>query len=375
MKRQISVASSIVLVIIGALFTFQLTCRVLNDKYQKKLDQISDGRQDFSKLFAVQEILKKNYVGAIDPASLDAASVSGYLESLSDGRCRYLDKNALFDYLLLGSGSLRGPGFDTVCDKEGNVFISRVIGGTGAEDSGLLVGDRIVSVNSRPVSGLSPSQLRELVWSQSGDKVSVVCSRAGASFTADVAVKTFDYPSVSFSLEGNEAYVRIWLFTSRTADELSAAFESFKNSLVDSLVIDLRSCDWGSFENASAVLDRLVSDLPYARTYSSVEDVTVLRASYGTILPLSPTVWVDSSTSGAAELVAASLRDCSGAGLVGSATAGNGAVQTLFRLSDQTAVLIVTRYFAPPVSASFEGIGLTCDAETDSFVFPSVPAQ
>ena len=375
MKKQIPVASAIVLVLIGALVAFQITHSVLNDKYQAKLDQLSGGRQDFSKLFAVEELLKNNYVGSFDPQELSDSSLAGYLAGLPDGRSRYLDKAALADLTRLNAGSLRGPGFDTACDPDGNVFISRVIEGTGAAQAGLLAGDQLVSVNSRLVSGLTPSGVRELLWSQSGDAVSIGYVRGGAEYSADVAVSVFDYPSVSLSLTDSAAYVRIWLFNSLTSNELAAAFDSFRNSGVTEVIFDLRSCDWGSFESASAVLDRLLSDVPYARTYSSSDDVTTLRASNGGILSAPAVVYVDSFTSGAAELVAASLRDCSGARVIGRTTAGNAAVKTLFRLSDQTAVLLVTRFFAPPVSGAFEGVGIVCDTESDDFSVLSAPLQ
>ncbi len=367
MKRKISVASAIVLVLIGALIAFQITCRVLNDKYQAKLDQLSEGRQDFSKLFAVEEILKKNYVSSFDSSALGDSSVAGFIAGLGDGRSRYLDKASLSDFTRLSSGSLRGPGFDTVCSPSGEIFISRVIEGTGAEAAGLLEGDRLLEIDSQPVSSLSPTEVRELLWTKSGDSVSVTYRRGDVSASVQVGVSVFSYPSVTFTQIGSVACVRIWLFTAETENELTLAFDAFRSSGVTGVVFDLRSCDWGSFEHVSRVLEKLVSEQAYARTYSSSEDVTTLRAPYGSILPAPAAVIVDSFTSGAAELFAASLRDCAKARVVGETTAGSAAVQTLFRLSDQTAVLLVTRYFAPPVSGAFEGRGVGCDAAVGGF--------
>ena len=73
MGRKLSVSAALVLLLIGALITFQITYSYVGYKYQDKLDEITENRLVFSKLAAVDELVRSQYVGSIDEEELALA--------------------------------------------------------------------------------------------------------------------------------------------------------------------------------------------------------------------------------------------------------------------------------------------------------------
>ena len=74
-------------------------------------------------------------------------------------------------------------------------------------------------------------------------------------------------------------------------------------------------------------------------------------------------VLVNNETSGPAELFACDLRDFGKAQLVGTSTAGNGTMQSAFKLSDGGAIVLTVAEITPYVSEGYNGTGLTPDYE------------
>ena len=76
-------------------------------------------------------------------------------------------------------------------------------------------------------------------------------------------------------------------------------------------------------------------------------------------------VLINGNTASAAELFSSALRDYDKAKLIGTKSYGKGTMQTMMRLTDNSALSISTQMYNPPYSENYEGIGLTPDIEID----------
>ena len=74
-------------------------------------------------------------------------------------------------------------------------------------------------------------------------------------------------------------------------------------------------------------------------------------------------VLVNNETSGPAELFACDLRDFGKAQIIGVTTAGNGTMQSAFKLSDGGAIVLTVAEITPYVSEGYNGKGITPDYE------------
>ncbi len=365
MKRKLSVSAALVLLLIGALITFQITYSYVGYKYQDKLDEITENQLDFSKLAAVDELVRSQYVGSIDETELGDKLLRGYMQGLGDSGCSYLSKEEFSEYVLTGSGERFGIGVNaTYLSGSEQMYIYRVFDGSPAAKAGVVPGDVIEAVNGQAVAQIGYTAARAKLYGDEGGSVSLTVKRGEQSVALELSFAAIRVETLSYSmLENSVGYVRIYSVNALTEGEFKAAVDALCAQGAKAMVYDLRNNTGGSFDVVTRMLDYLVSDRPLARTYASKDDVTVVNSTPEHSVSLPSAVIVNSITASSAELFAASLRDNAGALVVGEKTAGDAAILTSVKLADLSGLVITTRYFAPPVSESFHNKGLTCDVE------------
>lgn len=365
MGRKLSVSAALVLLLIGALITFQITYSYVGYKYQEKLDEITENRLVFSKLAAVDELVRSQYVGSINEEELTDKLLRGYMQGLGDSDCAYLSKEEFSEYVLTGSGERFGIGVNTTyLSASGQMLIFRVFEGSPAAKAGIAAGDVIEAVNGHPVSRIGYTSARAKLYGEEGGSVSLTLKRGEQTLELAVDFDAIRVQTVSYSmLDDSVGYVRIYSVNNLTEGEFKAAVDALVAQGAKAMIYDLRNNVGGSFDAVVRMLDHLISDRPLARTYSSKEDVLAVNSTAEHSLSLPSAVLVNSITASSAELFAASLRDCQNAVVVGEKTAGNASILTTVKLADLSGLVITTRYFAPPISESFHQKGLSCDVE------------
>lgn len=74
-------------------------------------------------------------------------------------------------------------------------------------------------------------------------------------------------------------------------------------------------------------------------------------------------VIANGNTASAGELFTAALRDYGKAVIVGQKTFGKGSMQTIRSFTDGTGFKFTYRYYCPPVSDNYDGVGIEPDVE------------
>jgi len=151
--------------------------------------------------------------------------------------------------------------------------------------------------------------------------------------------------TVTSSVLGKTGYIRLTGFYANTAQQFSDEIDKLNEQGVTALIIDVRGCAEGSVENASAVADLLLpSGAENTGAIASAIDKNgnvyqnFTSDTQCITFPKGIVVLIDEETSGAAELLAAQLRDFSKCTLLGAKTAGEMTLQKIYELENGSAI-------------------------------------
>lgn len=370
MKRRIPLSAAIVLVLLGALITFLITDSFISRQFQEKLNEIGADQIDYQKLSTVDAIVREHYAKRVSSKALDEGTIAGYITGLGDEHSRYLTAEEYAAYSLSKTKTtLYETGISAAYDeKENRAYIYYVDANSPAAKAGVLKGDYLLGVNGVTVAASGFEAVHELLYGEEGAAVTVSVARG-----ADESRYALNYAPVVHDLVfgeiaiGQTAHIRIFSFEATTKDALKTTIDTMIEKGADSLVFDLRGVKSLGFDAAVACVDVLAGEKDLAKYVTAGGTVEVLTGD-GDAVPLPCAVLIDKHTSGAPELFAACLHDTIGALLVGDATDGCASVQADIKLSDMSAIILTTKIYEPPVSESYETVGVTPTHAIDSFV-------
>ncbi len=298
-------------------------------------------------------LLERRYVDPFDPA---AAMYGGALPSMLqtlDPHSAFLDP-AQFESLREMQRSTE-KGFGSVVNLlPGRVIVLQTLPGSPSERAGLAPGDEILILNGQPLAYLPIQQLAALLGSARQRVAELMVRRPSIEDLLEMRLVPAEVadPSVSrhFLLEPGHAYVKILNFEAETAGELRTVLEDLGGRSIEGLVVDLRGNPGGIIEAAVQVaaffLDPGDRILWVSGRSGSKEDLVVPLGfeSYD----VDVRILIDGRTASAAELVAGALQDHQRARVLGERSFGKGLVQSVFELSDNTALALTTAYYETP---------------------------
>lgn len=368
MSKKLPVAVTVILVIVAIAVTAVVTVFVYLSQYDNLLSDLPKRAEQYNKLSEVDELVRQEYYGTIDYESLDRSLVQGYLAGL-DENSYYIPADYFDTFSEILKGNSPGIGITASYDKSSdNLKISSVVSESPAEQSGIISGGYVLSVDGKDVTQENSEELIDLLVGTYDKRIRIVYS-SDLSDSEELQLSSgFLKKSVSYSINDSTGYVRISAFYENTAELFSDAIDYFVEGSVDGIIIDLRNTEGSDFDVAADIIDMIVpvgSDGTGAiYTAKNSEGVTVKqRSSDVAALNIPLAVLINTRTQGAAELIACDLKDYSKAVVFGEKSYGNGSYQEIFRLQDGSAVLLTVAEIYPYVSESFNGKGISPDVE------------
>jgi carboxyl-terminal processing protease len=318
-----------------------------NDYYYK----VNKGLELFGQVY--REV-SQNYVDEIDPDAFITAGIEGMLGTL-DPYTVYLKKREAADIDLLTTGAYGGIGI-TVGMRDSSVTIIDVVDGYSAQQEGVRIGDKIISINGSDVLNGPVEALRDYTRGEPGSTVSMTIQRDGVEkpLTFTLTRENIKVNSVGYSgiVGDGIGYIRLERFGANAGDEMRMAILSLKQQgALGGLILDLRDNPGGLLEsavdvaskflpNGSVIVSTRGRDTSEDRVYRSHEDPIALG------IPL--IVLVNSGSASAAEIVAGAIQDLDAGVIMGTQSFGKGLVQTVRRLPYESSVKITTaRYYTP----------------------------
>lgn len=367
MSKKISIGASVVLMLLAALVTFQITYVGLSNKYKKELNSVIESENLFSKLSMVDSYYRSLYIGEIDEETLVDETIRGYVYGTGDKYAYYLDKEQYADLVSDTNAEMQGIGVYVIYQNDVIEIIS-VMPDSPALEAGIEPGDLVVYVNGESVAELGYNAAISKLKGEAGTY---------AEFTVLRGEELIDYrikrgyvneqTVMSRVLESDPTIgiVKILSFDLGTPGQFKEACQTLIDGGVKKLIFDVRYNPGGDLRSIVEILDYLLPEGPIVRITDKDGNVTDTYTSDANELDLPMCVLTNGSTASAAELFTSALKDYNKATVVGTNTYGKGTVQTIIPLPDGSGLGISYRLYCPPFSDNFEGVGVAPDVEVE----------
>lgn len=315
------------------------------------------GREVFSRLDVFARVLhyvQTNYVDPVDDQALIYGAIAGMLDTL-DPHTVFMPPDIYQEVKNDTAGEFHGLGL-VLEGRQDHLHIVEPVQGGPAQRAGLLAGDRIFDIDSRPVSDMSLSEAVGILRGRIGSTVTLTLQRDGLTepFSVTLMRARVTVPSVSHRLlKPGIGYVQVASFQDRTEAELVSAIKKLSlasQSPLSGLVLDLRNNSGGLFTEAVRMADQFIRSglivSTEGRNRSHIEREEAHDS--GAYLSGNLVVLINGGTASASEIVAGALKDHKRAVLIGSRTFGKGSVQNIIDLDDGSGLKItVARYYTP----------------------------
>ena len=370
MNKKISLGSALIFTAFTVLLTFMLTFVYMNNTYVKILADTELNARITHKLSEIDREARRLFIGEIDNQALLDSIADGYVRGLGDKYAEYMSAERYLEYIRTMQGRMVGIGVEVMFDdsvRGGVIEIMHVNADSPAESGGMLTGDYIYKVDGELVSALGYAESVDRVKGEAGTDVTLTLLRGEnyqeieLTFTrAEVWVQTVRYELK----QGGIGYIKIREFNQETPNEFKEALDRLEESGAESFIFDLRNNPGGDLSGITQTLDYLLPEGPIIRIfYRSAREEVHHSDENEIVAPM--VVLMNESTASAAELFCAALKDYEKATLVGVTTFGKGTVQTINRLSDNSALKISSARYAPPFSDNYDGIGVVPHIEVN----------
>lgn len=384
MKRpaQITVGSCAVIVLFSILFTFMATYVFLTYSFAEKrtaqvqtLEDMSQMELAFQKLAQIDASIGEDYLYEIDEESLAAGLLKGYMYGLGDRYAEYYTKEEFAALMSDTNGEMEGIGiYVTQNELFEAIEILSVFPDSPAINAGVQPGDLIAYVmyegEMKSISELGYTVAVDALLGKAGTLAEFIVIR-GEDYSERVEfsiergfVTEYTVSSRLYSADETVGIVSISSFDAKTPEQFKAAVEELIGKGAQSLIFDVRYNPGGELESVCSVLDMLVGEGPIIRTVDKQGNESVVGESGPEELDVPMAVLMNNGTASAGELFCACLKDYEKAILVGENTYGKGSMQTICAFADGTGYKYTYRYYYPPFSDNFDGVGIAPDVES-----------
>ncbi len=362
-KLSIPLPAAIVLILLAALLTFQITYVSMQSTYQAALQESALSASAYEKLNYVDGLYRANYVGEIDETELSDYLIRGYIAGTGDKYASYMTADEFTSYMQESSGEMVGIGVHIIYNGEmGALEVISVMRNSPALEAGVEPGDLIYMVGDESVAELG---YYPAVAKMQGEKGTVAqfTVRRGENYAEVVPFSIIrdlvEDTTVEYHMyEGDIGIIRITDFAENTGDSVRVAVADLTSKGASKLVFDVRYNPGGALDGIVDTLDFILPEGPIIRIVDKEGNEEVI-SSDARDLQIPMAVLVNGSTASAAELFTSALKDYDMATIIGTQTYGKGTMQRVVSLPDGSGLSLSIRMYNPPFSDNYEGIGIT----------------
>jgi carboxyl-terminal processing protease len=302
----------------------------------------------------MRDLIKRKYIRDVADDSLYYGSLRGVASEL-DPYSAFVTPDEVEDLERIMKGDF--PGLGIYVTLEGGIpTVVTPIEGTPAFKSGILAGDKILSIDGETVEGLSLIEVTRKLRGPAGSEVKLEILHTGETVATEIMV-TRDKIKID-SVKGARmlepgtgiGYIRITQFHPGTKEEFEAAVKELKGQGMNKLVLDLRFNPGGIMTSAVEVADEFLDKGVIVSTVGRTDKEETTEACKGGLLLEEPlVVLVNRGSASASEILAGALQDHRRAVIIGARTYGKGSVQSTYRVDrGESRLKLTTAYYYTP---------------------------
>ncbi len=297
-----------------------------------------------------------------DPVNIEQAFYGGAIPAMLrklDPFSAFLDPGQYEQLKAMEKSERKGFG-SVVSVLLGRVIILQTLPGTPSAKAGLSAGDEILIINNIPLNRLNFDQLLQLLTEARQHEARLDVRRPGnvrlLQFT--LSPELMDAPSVdrSYLLQPGIGYVRVASFEPKTGALLKSSIEALGGNALQGLVVDLRNNPGGVVQSAmevSALFLKPGQTILSVRGRATQDDSVKVPDK---VVPYSfpVAILINGKSASAAEIVTGALQDHDRAVVLGEPSYGKGLVQSVYNLSQNTALALTTAFYYTPSGRSIQ---------------------
>ncbi len=266
-----------------------------------------------------------------------------------------------------------GSGIGMTVHVKAGAFFCHPLPGSTAEAAGIKAGDKLLSVEGKPLEGKPLEYIAGLIKGEPGTEVMLRVERTfGRSQNVNVIREAITMPSLIVEKRLAGIVLRLRKFSAELMAETRLALSQL--SAGSTLTLDLRGCPGGSLEVAVEFANLFLEpDEPIVTLRSHGQPDEVRKATHSREFKAPAIVLLqDEGTASGAELVIAALLHSPHLRAIsqGAKTYGKGVIQGTYDLQGGGHLVLTTGEAIAPQGRGWDGIGLLPSLENSGKIFP-----
>lgn len=287
------------------------------------------------------------------------------LTKLDDPYTEFLEPQEIKDLVSNTSGDFVGVGLTVALDEGSKEWIVLApIKGSPAATAGILPKDVVLKINGKSTPEIDPQQASQYLIGPVGSQVFLTVRRGNQQLNFKLLRDRIDLNLVAYRIatttSGKIGYIRLPVFTSRSAKQMGQAIAALENQQVKGYILDLRANPGGILQASVEIARLWLGKRPIVSIVNQQgKERLVAKGPALTNLPLA--VLVDDKSASASEILAGALQDYHRATLIGTKTFGKGLVQSLAPLKDGSGVKVTVAKYYTPKGRDINKVGIAPD--------------
>lgn len=295
--------------------------------------------------------IRSEYVEEPNIPMVTDGALHGLLESL-DANSSYLSAEEYKRYKAAIKNDGKANIGAAVSKRFGYADVVAIIPGGPAEKAGIENSDIIESIEGKSTHDMSLAEIRSMLSGEVGTTISVAVVRPRKAEPQKIVI-TRDIVAIppvgEKMLADNVGYIQVDAFPEGESQEVAGKIRDLQKQGAKKLILDLRNSAAGAESEGIATANLFLDHgtITYLQGQKYPKQAFNADASKDvTKLPVA--VLVNRGTAGPAEIVASAILENARGDVVGDKTFGDGSVQKLIEMPDNSALILsVAKYYSP----------------------------
>ncbi|MGN1024454.1 MAG: S41 family peptidase [Lachnospiraceae bacterium] len=326
-----------------------------------------------TKLKQLESLIQKYYYepDTVEVSTEEDGLYKGLLESLGDPYSEYYTADEMQQLSSSLQGVFGGIGAWISTDKTtGYPKIAGIIDDTPAQKAGLREDDIIYKVDGEDCGSMSTDEVVSKVRGEVGTDVTLTIARSGEPDYLEITITrdTISEQMVSSKVTDEDSrigYLALAEFTEVATDQFKDALSDLYDQGIQALILDLRGNPGGEVDVVTSIANEIIPEglVFYMEDRDGNKKEYTADGKDEMQIPL--VVLVNGNSASASEILSGAIQD-SGKGIIlGEQTYGKGVVQTVYNLTDGSAVKLTVAHYFTRNGNDINKVGITPDVKVD----------